>query len=51
MKRDREKLVVLEKKIEDQTNEMERQRAFIDEYNKHFYEQKKNKDQYQSTRK
>ncbi|XP_069679641.1 structural maintenance of chromosomes protein 3 isoform X2 [Periplaneta americana] len=50
MKRDAEKQVQLEKKIEDQTNEMERQRACIDEYNKQFYELKKSKDQCQSTR-
>ncbi|PSN38343.1 Structural maintenance of chromosomes protein 3 [Blattella germanica] len=39
MKRDAEKQVQLEKKIEDQTNEMERQRACIDEYNKQFYDE------------
>ncbi|GLH09602.1 hypothetical protein R5R35_002746 [Gryllus longicercus] len=50
MKRDAEKQVQLEKKIEEQTQEMERQRGCIDEHNKQFYELKKNKDQCQSTR-
>ncbi|KAJ8873925.1 hypothetical protein PR048_024762 [Dryococelus australis] len=50
MKRDGEKQVLLEKKIEEQTLEMERQRCCIDELNKHYYELKKSKDQYQSTR-
>ncbi|KAG8273131.1 Structural maintenance of chromosomes protein 3 [Homalodisca vitripennis] len=35
---------------QEQTAELERQRAAIDDYNKQHYEHKKNKDQYQSTR-
>nr|CAD7394287.1 unnamed protein product [Timema cristinae] len=50
MKKDAEKLVTLEKKIDDQTHEMERQRCYIDELNKQYYELKKAKDQCQSTR-
>lgn len=50
LKKDAEKQILLEKKIEEQTAELERQRAAIDEYNKQHYEHKKNKDQYQSTR-
>lgn len=37
--------------FQEQIAELERQRAAIDEYNKQHYEHKKNKDQYQSTRK
>lgn len=50
IKRDDEKKAQLLKKIEEQTNELEKQRACIDEHNKQFYEQKKNKDQQQSKR-
>ncbi|XP_017887134.1 structural maintenance of chromosomes protein 3 [Ceratina calcarata] len=51
LKRDAEKQVVLEKKIEEHTREMERQRASIDEHNKQYYELTKAKDQCQATRK
>lgn len=37
--------------FQKQTQEMERQRTAIDEYNKQYYEHKKNKDTYQSNRK
>ncbi|KAK5649967.1 hypothetical protein RI129_000996 [Pyrocoelia pectoralis] len=50
LKRDAAKQVELSKKIEEQTQEMERQRVCIDEHNKQCYELKKNKDQYQTTR-
>lgn len=51
LKRDAAKQVELTKKIEEQTQEMERQRVCIDEHNKQCYELKKSKDQYQTTRK
>lgn len=51
LKRDATKQVELEKKIEKETAEMERQRVCIDEHNKQYYELKKQKDQYQATRK
>ncbi|XP_071448386.1 structural maintenance of chromosomes protein 3 [Hetaerina americana] len=50
LRKDAEKKVMLEKKIEDQTNEMENYRQNIDEHNKGFYELKKRKDQLQSER-
>lgn len=51
LKRDAAKQVELTKKIEEQTQELERQRLCIDEYNKQCYDLKKSKDQYQATRK
>ncbi|KOC70556.1 Structural maintenance of chromosomes protein 3, partial [Habropoda laboriosa] len=51
LKRDAEKQVTLEKKIEEHTREMEQQRASIDEHNKQYYELTKSKDQCQATRK
>lgn len=51
LRRDASKLTELEKKIEETTKEMERQRIAIDEHNKQYYECKKKKDQEQSTRK
>ncbi|XP_039283231.1 structural maintenance of chromosomes protein 3 [Nilaparvata lugens] len=50
LKRDGEKPIQLEKKIEEQTAELERQRHAIDEYNKQYYEHKKKKDSNQSDR-
>ncbi|GJQ71626.1 hypothetical protein Trydic_g11325 [Trypoxylus dichotomus] len=50
LKRDAAKQVELNKKIEEQTQEMERQRVCIDDHNKQCYELKKSKDQYQTTR-
>lgn len=51
LKRDKEKSVTLEKKIEEHTREIERQRLSIDEHNKQYYELTKNKDQSQAHRK
>lgn len=51
LKRDAAKQVELTKKIEEQTQEMERQRLCIDEHNKQCYDLKKKKDEYQTTRK
>lgn len=51
LKRDAQKTVDLTAEIEKQSEELERQKNFIDEYNKHCYELKKSKDQYQSQRK
>lgn len=51
LKRDATKAVELTKKIEEQSQELERQKNCIDEHNKQCYELKKNKDQYQATRK
>lgn len=51
LKKDAEKQVALEKKIEDHTREMERQRASIDDHNKQYYDLTKSKDQCQATRK
>ncbi|XP_012273466.1 structural maintenance of chromosomes protein 3 [Orussus abietinus] len=51
LKRDAEKQIALEKKIEEHTREMERQRASIDDHNKQYYELTKAKDQCQATRK
>lgn len=51
LKKDGEKQIVLEKKIEESTREMERQRAMIDDHNKQYYELNKAKDQCQATRK
>lgn len=51
MRHDGVKLTELEKKIEETTKEMERQRIAIDEHNKQYYECKKKKDQEQSARK
>ncbi|XP_066150088.1 structural maintenance of chromosomes protein 3 [Euwallacea fornicatus] len=50
LKRDAQKTVELQKKIEEQSQELERQKNYIDEYNKQCYELKKNKDQFQATR-
>ncbi|KAJ3646857.1 hypothetical protein Zmor_024423 [Zophobas morio] len=50
LKRDAAKTVELTKKIEEQSQELERQKNCIDEHNKQCYELKKNKDQYQATR-
>ncbi|XP_013173489.1 PREDICTED: structural maintenance of chromosomes protein 3 [Papilio xuthus] len=50
LRRDATKLTELQKRIEDTTKEMERQRIAIDEHNKQYYECKKRKDQEQSTR-
>ncbi|XP_017783970.1 PREDICTED: structural maintenance of chromosomes protein 3-like [Nicrophorus vespilloides] len=50
LKRDAAKQIELNKKIEEQTQEMERQRICIDEHNKACYELRKNKDQFQTTR-
>ncbi|XP_018569420.1 structural maintenance of chromosomes protein 3 [Anoplophora glabripennis] len=50
LKRDAAKAVELTKKIEEQSQELERQKNCIDEHNKQCYELKKNKDQYQATR-
>lgn len=51
LRRDAVKLTELEKRIEEMTKEMERQRVAIDEHNKQYYECKKRKDQEQSARK
>ncbi|XP_012256886.1 structural maintenance of chromosomes protein 3 [Athalia rosae] len=51
LKKDGEKQITLEKKIEDHTREMERQRASIDDHNKQYYDLTKAKDQCQATRK
>jgi structural maintenance of chromosome 3 (chondroitin sulfate proteoglycan 6) len=51
LKRDAAKTVELTKKIEEQSQELERQKNCIDEHNKQCYELKKNKDQFQATRK
>lgn len=51
LKRDALKTVELQKKIEEQSQELERQKNYIDDYNKQCYELKKNKDQFQATRK
>lgn len=51
LKRDATKQVELTRKIEEQTQELERQRLFIDDHNKHCYELKKKKDEYQTIRK
>ncbi|KAH9640664.1 hypothetical protein HF086_010542 [Spodoptera exigua] len=50
LRRDATKLTELEKRIEETTKEMERQRVAIDEHNKQYYECKKRKDQEQSAR-
>ncbi|CAG9822671.1 unnamed protein product [Phaedon cochleariae] len=50
LKRDAAKNVELTKKIEEQSQELERQKNFIDEHNKQCYELKKNKDQFQAQR-
>lgn len=51
LKRDAQKTVELMKKIEEQSQELERQKDYIDDYNKQCYELKKSKDQHQATRK
>lgn len=51
LKRDAARHVELNKKLEEQTQEMERQRVCIDEHNKQCYELKKSKDQSQASRK
>ncbi|KAJ8938154.1 hypothetical protein NQ318_011919 [Aromia moschata] len=50
LKRDATKAVELQKKIEEQSQELERQKNCIDEHNKQCYELKKSKDQFQATR-
>ncbi|XP_023021043.1 structural maintenance of chromosomes 3 [Leptinotarsa decemlineata] len=50
LKRDAAKTIELTKKIEEQSQELERQKNFIDEHNKQCYDLKKNKDQFQATR-
>ncbi|XP_045472286.1 structural maintenance of chromosomes protein 3 [Harmonia axyridis] len=50
LKRDASKTIELTKKIEEQSQEMERQKNCIDEHNKQCYELKKNKDTFQTTR-
>ncbi|XP_053978821.1 structural maintenance of chromosomes protein 3 [Hylaeus anthracinus] len=51
LKKDAEKQIILERKIEEHTREMEQQRSSIDEHNKQYYELTKLKDQCQATRK
>ncbi|XP_043470607.1 structural maintenance of chromosomes protein 3 [Leptopilina heterotoma] len=51
LKKDGEKQIMLEKKIEDYTREMEQQRKSIDDHNKQYYDLTKSKDQCQATRK
>ena len=51
MKKDEEKRVALDKKIQEYTREMERQKTSIDEHNKQYYDLNKLKDQSQATRK
>lgn len=51
LKRDAAKEIELNKKIEEQSQELDRQKNCIDEHNKQCYELKKNKDQFQATRK
>ncbi|KAJ8979448.1 hypothetical protein NQ317_006762 [Molorchus minor] len=50
LKRDAAKAIELQKKIEEQSQELERQKNCIDEHNKQCYELKKSKDQFQATR-
>lgn len=50
LKSDGVKQIELTTKIEEQTQELERQRLCIDEHNKQYYEFKKLRDQYQTTR-
>lgn len=50
IKRDGEKKVELEKRIEEMTGETDRFRTNIDDHNKGFYDMKKRKDQLQSER-
>lgn len=51
LKKDAEKQIALEKKIEEYTREMEQQRKSIDDHNKQYYDLTKAKDQCQATRK
>lgn len=51
LKRDEEKRGTLEKKIQDHTQEMEKQKTSIDNHNKEYYDLNKLKDQAQATRK
>lgn len=51
LKRDALKQTELEKKIADHSGEMEQLRQQIDEHNKQYYELKKKKDNFQTTRK
>lgn len=51
LKRDALKQTELEKKITDHSGEMEQLRQQIDEHNKQYYELKKKKDNFQTTRK
>lgn len=50
LKKDAERLIELENLVHTNSNELEKQRTAIDEYNKRYYELKKSKDQYQSQR-
>ncbi|XP_060876657.1 structural maintenance of chromosomes protein 3-like [Metopolophium dirhodum] len=50
LKKDAERLLELENLVHSNSTELEKQRTAIDEYNKRYYELKKNKDQYQSQR-
>lgn len=50
LKKDAERLIELENLVHTNSTELEKQRTAIDEYNKRYYELKKNKDQYQSQR-
>lgn len=51
LKRDAQKAIELTRRIEEQGQELERQKTCIDEHNKQIYDLKKTKDQYQTTRK
>lgn len=51
LKRDEEKRGTLDKKIQEYTREMERQKSSVDEHNKQYYDLNKLKDQCQATRK
>lgn len=51
LKRDAAKQVELTRKIEEQTQEMERQKLCINEHNKQYYDLKKKIDEFQATRK
>lgn len=50
LKKDAVKQVELNKKFQEQTQELERQRECIDDHNKKCYELKKSKEQFQATR-
>lgn len=51
LKRDAQKTIELKKKIEEQSQQLERQKDYIDGYNKQCDELKKRKDEHQATRK